>query len=866
MKKLFSLVALSTLLVACSQEDLIPQGEAIGVNLGNRPTLGQVTFDLGSKGPQTRMDFQTSFNWTWENGDKVGAAIIDAPKATDVTGYIGTASGTWTYAEYVMQVKKNVGGTDVLVTETFTASNGDVPTTAAEFYTSADYISTNYPYEIQDSKFTTQANLVEGNYMFYAPYSSTHLTREAIQVVTPMKQDCSDEVIKDTKYQTKDAKVSSTSLRDFYKGTTEGFENIPVAVGYQFLGAPADRSEVIKPSLEMHDLFAYPMITIANNFNGYLFDNALKSISTAQKPTMVLDSVQIYTTSSVAIDYKQTIQNSALDVLKEGGAWTTDRYIGSYTSAIINGNSAYNDAAYFATTDATYAINAPLTGTKPAYVQKHITCDLGGKELAQGASYHFHAILPAADYGQDLFAKVFVKIGGVRYTIFNGTVTPITAAGVDKDKANVAADGIFTDYNFRDLVNGDQNTRFVRGEHYPAPELNESGEGTKSFAGTMMTINLTGGKTQAAFALAEKASYNGFVDNADFIDYMTNDIQRGVYLQENVLAATAARGTWKTAFSTTGVGTFAFADTHTCIINAELIKALKDRMYQNATTGFQMNLVTNLPIANDVKFTVKAASGTMSTTHDEYTFATLDGAATYVINMLKATAGTDGTALVAGINNIAANATLKMKKDNSNAVVNLGGAAVATLTSSTGISAIYVNAGTTLNVNAACSSLIIMNGGTIVIGQGGSLTNTNNVFTAGTINNTNLRTIAGTVKEGVVIFASAAVWPTSSISANSKINSLTIALTGKLTLDQAQIGKLADLTDVNVVLATTVTEITSNANVILTNIKSMKSEATSNISWNKAGTGTVTVTYKGVESSFFTKITAGSDVTFVGTK
>lgn len=860
MKKLFSLVALSTLLVACSQEDLIPQGEAISVNLGNRPTLGQVTFDLGSKGPQTRMDFQTSFNWTWENGDKVGAAIIDAPITTAVTGFVGSASATWTYAEYVMQVKKNVGGTDVLVTETFTASNGDIPTTAAEFYDSAEYISTNYPYEIQDSKFTTQANLVEGNYMFYAPYSSTHLTREAIQVVTPMKQDCSDEVIKDTKYQTKDAKVSSTSLRDFYKGTTEGFENIPVAVGYQFLGAPADRSEVIKPSLEMHDLFAYPMITIANNFNGYLFDNALKSISTAQKPTMVLDSVQIYTTSTVAIDYKQTIQNSALDVLKEGGDWTTDKYIGSYTNAIINNTSAYNDAEYFDATDATYAINAPLTNM-PTYVQKHITCDLGGKELAQGASYHFHAILPAADYEQKLFAKVFVKIGGVRYTIFNGTVNPITTAGADKDKAN-AVDGTFTDYNFRDKVNGDQNARFVRGEHYPAPELNESGEGTKSFAGTMMTINLTGGKTQAAFALAEKASYNGFVDNADFIDYMTNDIQRGVYLQENELAATAARGTWKTAFPATGVGTFAFADTHTCIINAELIKALKDRMYQNATTGFQMNLVTNLPIANDVKFTVKAASGTMSTTHDEYTFATLDGAATYVINMLKASAGTDGTALVAGINNIITNATLKMKKDNSNAVVNLGGTAVATLTSSTGISAIYVNANTTLNVNAACSSLIIMNGGTIVIGQGGSLTNTNNVFTAGAINNTNLRTIAGTVKEGVVISASAAVWPTSSISANTKINSLTITLTGELTLDQTQVGKLGDLTDVNVVLAATVTEISSNSNVILTNIKSMKSEATSDISWNKAGTGTVTVTYK-KNASFFTKITAGTDVTFV---
>lgn len=859
--KLFTLVTLSALMAACSQDEFVTPAGDTNAELVNRPVLGEVTIDLGEA--DTRLAFNGSFNWKWEDGDQVGAAIVDVPVTSAVTGYVGSGSNTWTYADYLQGVKKDIGGTDYLFTQTKVSSATDAKFNTAEaLYTlnSDNHISSNYPYLLKNEKFTSQANLVEGNYLFYAPYDQAHLTREPLSVVVPMKQDCSEKEVKDTKYMTKPAKVSSKSLSDFYKGTTPGFEKALVAVGHKFLAAPADRTQPIEATASMKDVFAYPMFTIKNNYNGYLFDDAVLSTSAAQQPTIVLDSIHVYTTTAgVEIPYKKdmgvTEAKNALtsDAWSPTGKYTSDN---AKTSALYAGTQRYNRDTYFAVTDTRVNTKLTFSGISNVidYRQKHITCDLGGKELAQGETYHFHAIMPAENYEDKLYAKVFVRIGGKRYVIYNTdtelTVNTTTGSS-DFGKATVAPANKFTDWNFRDIDNGGKDARLIRGEHYPAPELNESGVGTKNFAGKMLTINLTGGKKQAAFALTEADGDYGFEDNKDMIEYMTGELQRGVNMAENDGMRTKEREEWKGTAGAT-VGNFAFAAKTKCIINEELVKALRNTMYQNATTGNVIKLDTNLPIASDVKIIGKVADA-VNTGYTIYTFETLDESTSYEISLKDASAtGTIG-ALTKGINLIGGTAQgsplsgeLKLKNGETNAVVILNGASAnvttATLKNSQGISAIYVNENTTLNEETACSSLIVMNKGEITIGQNGSLTNENNDLKEGTINNTNLKGIAGKLGEDAVVKASAAGFPTTAIAAGTKINSFDVTGAGPLTIEQAHIDMFTNLSNVTITL-TTATAIKSANNVTLNNIKSFT--ATNAAIWDKAGANSVVVTHFG---------------------
>lgn len=847
---MFTLVALSVLMAACSQDEFVtPAGDA-NAELANRPVLGDVTIDLG--GTDTRMAFSGSFNWKWEDGDQVGAAIVDAPATAAKTGYVGTGSNTWTYAEYVQGVKKTIDGKDYLFTQTKVSNAPDAKLNTAEaFYTlnSDSHISSNYPYLLKDNKFASQANLVEGNYLFYAPYDLAHLTREPLSVVVPMKQDCSENEVKDTKYMKQPAKVSSKSLSDFYKGTTPGFEKALVAVGHKFLAAPADRTQPIEATASLKDVFAYPMFTITNNYNGYLFDNNVLSTTTAQKPTIVLDSIHVYTTkTAVAIPYRRSIDVNRAKIALTGDAWSaTGKYTNAdaKTSAIYGNVTGYDKETFFAATNAKVNTKLSFTGTGNTigYQPKHITCDLNKKELAQGETYHFHAIMPAEDYGKELYAKVFVTIGGKHYVIYN-TETELAVesdeTSEDFGKATVTLTENFTDWNFRDKDNGDKNARLIRGEHYPAPELNEGGKGTKNFAGKMLTINLTGGKKQAAFALVEAGGDFGFEDNKDMIEYMTGELQRGVNMVEDAAMKGQSRETWKGTAGATA-GHFAFATNTKCIINAELIKALQDRMYQADTEGDVIKLNTNLPIASDVKITEIAAE---VDGYVEYTIETLDKKAEYKINLQKVNA-TNGTALTDGINNISAGTSaLAIKKGTQNAVVILNAATTATLSKADGISAIYVdNAAAKLTVNTACGALVVMNNGAIEIGQKGSLTNANNDLKNGEINNANLKEIAGGLGENAVVKASAAGFPTTAIAAGTKINSFEVTGAEPLTIEQAQIDMFANLSNVTIKL-TAAEEIKSAKNVALNNIKSFTATAAT-VNWKKAGTSSVVVTYFG---------------------
>lgn len=858
-KTLFSLALASILMVGCQQDEFVSMNEDTSVNLGNRPELGQVSLNWGI--PTTRMALNTmnNYSFVWEEDDRLGAAIVDQLEADVLNGtekvkgnadFNGEDYSTleWTYQEYVTDATKdftNKAGKKVKVTAKETGID------VSEFYTVVDYISSNYPYvRNAEGAWTTQANLVEGNYVFYAPYNQAHLTRQPIVVTLPMEQDCTEE---------------SKALKDFYKGTA------PVALGVDFLSAPDNKEDVIYPSVKMANIFAYPQITIKNNFNGYLFKGDAAnggnyySSAAAGKYTVKLKKVEIYTTASSApLNYKRALDAEAFKTQVADG-WDNDekKFTTGKTQEILDATSTYSVEDYpaypanqtAAKSDAGYATQYAEGGNDliSDYEVKHITCDLGGKELKNGEEYKFFAIMPAEDYGKELFAKVYVEIDGESYIILTSATDLNVVDDADADNNGYAyftdATTALADYNFSDPKHGDEGVRLVRGQRFPAAEVLEDASAVKDFAGSLMTIDLVGGKRQAAYAMAKeiKTENKGIVDNADFIDHITRKVQRGTALTEKASVGTEDRNKWEAA-------DIAFAPNNKVVINAELIKALYKTLYDmrpgGTATGTVLTLnTTKLPIANDVVVTLKG--GTV------YTFITSDEVS-YDIDF-GTLVGTDGTALVNGINTVNTAATLKVAKDVTGAVVFVSGA-VATLNNATGITGINVASDATLTVNCSTDALI-MSEGIIEIGEKGALNNANSVL-KGTISNDFLKTIAGDAEEATVS-ATMIGWPTTTIPATAKVNALTINIgeAGALTINKAEVDKLANLSNVAITLGDQVTSIKSSTSVTLTNIKSM--ESSDDIKWTT--TSNAITIYCGVDNpatNFFTKITAGTGVKF----
>lgn len=890
--RLFSLVAMAALAVGCTQEEFAPVGENAAVDLSNRPSLGDVVLNMG---PETRMAIAdgSSLKLTWAENDQLGASIIDEPKADteEVSGKDFTAEGgkdfsslRWSYAEYKAGTKQAL------------ASEPDGPKYSAQeagvdisqFYTVKEFVSSNYPYLYQNGEFTTQANLVEGNYMFYAPYNPQLLLRERVNVVLPMIQDCSDDVMMDTNYKGKASKVengggvSSTALEQFYAGTMAGFEKAPVLVGYKFLAAP-ENGETVYPKVTLSHLFAYPMITIENkDFAGYIYDGATNETTPKGAQTITIDSIQIYHGDATSkLIYKAAIgSDKVATALKKDGEWDGKRLNtvdGAPTSDVFD-NTVTTDDIYPDYNISGNSLEQPqitAAQTNLAYQRQHVTCEID-KELAPGASYHFHAVLPAGDYGENLKARLFVTIGEKHYVLVKATNTE---TGTNTNKYRSSA---WADFTFIDTDHGGKGCELVRGEHYPKAEFKEDGTGAKAFAGTMMTISL-GGNGVAALELNKEAvagTTYGFKDNDEFITYLQNYVQRGVAMTEAPSLNYVKQEEWATTTvgGSTSAGNFAFAEDTKCIIDADFIKRIYQQTVDDATQNDVMLTLTetSLPIASDVKYEV---SGTI------YTFTTLDEKPVSFKIEIESTVtlGDDAGALAAGINKIGetgqsspVTGELKVAEGVANAVVYLTGEAspnttTVTLKDCTGISAIYVNRNTVLDVETNCTALIIANGGTINVRNNGSLTNVNNEFSGTTVvnSNVNLPTIAGTVADGVKVAVEfSSVWPEDKIPAATQINTVTINRSeeGTQTIEQAQMDIFANLTKgVELTLGDNITGITSKSDVTLTNLKSLDKADTNDVTWT-SGTNAGIKVYKveigGAETTIDAGIKAGTNVTF----
>lgn len=202
-KHLFTAIALPALFAACTAEDIATGENIVKNELDNRPVVEGVTLSMGDA--QSRAALENYNKITFEEGDKLGVALVDVYNTHDND-----------------PVKK--------------------------YNLLTNSINTNYIFTADsEGTFSSEAAMVEGNYVFYYPYN-TQRTRNQILTNLPKTQALT--VMADGKY---------TSYPSVLEYSIE--KGAPIAVAYDFISA-SDAGNTLNASLKQ--IYATPLITLEN--------------------------------------------------------------------------------------------------------------------------------------------------------------------------------------------------------------------------------------------------------------------------------------------------------------------------------------------------------------------------------------------------------------------------------------------------------------------------------------------------------------------------------------------------------------------------------------------------------------------------
>lgn len=367
-KKILGTLALAALAAACSNEEFEAVGNQSTVP-GDRIELGEVTLVMG--GADTRFDVGANFNdLKAVVGDKVGACLIDVLNATD---------------------------------------NKKEP---RYNYDLTSYISTNYGFEYDGSAWYTPAKMVEGNYLFYAPFNAEHVTRNALVAkLNPIQQLSTKE----------DGSIDELSA--IKEMIASG--NI-MALSHEFLSA-SSTDNVVRANLK--PIYAYPYITLVNNYAPKV-GNTLTPTDLVVNQIVIKNRATGFVTEAKIKNFENTGTETIIST-DEGAAGhlknftyidtADDDKLKSATGSFIQQANS-NPAG--ATADLMVAAGAK---TSAAIIVK---APAGGIELAKnGGKVSFYAIVPAAAYGANLTIEVYTDKG----------VYTLTPGATDTDNATLVA-------------------------------------------------------------------------------------------------------------------------------------------------------------------------------------------------------------------------------------------------------------------------------------------------------------------------------------------------------------------------------------------------------------------------------------------
>ena len=646
-KVLFYSLAIAAAITSCTQEAIEAPVNNVQ-DLSVRPTLGEVVLtedaDLMSRFA-TGSGAQAKF----EENDKLGAAIMDKP------------------------LYKNLGEY-----EDFEK--------AEDAYDIVNYYSSNSAFTYDGSAWYLNEDqpLVEGNYLFYAPYNAAMQLRTPFVIAVPEKQDASAE---------------KAALDEYYAS------GAVVKVGYQFLAAENGKAQ--KPKVSMQDVMAYPKFTIKNNFNGYIskLDKDGKQTKNVEAYTgkLVVDSIKFVNATGEALTIGGALNNdSVAEVLAE--KWSVSP-MENYTAQLIGEAK-------------TVAKDGVIT-----------TLEVGGKELAKGATTSLYAVMPAYKFGKnELAVRIYVTIGDKPYVLQNAKVT------YEKSSENGYSVTINSDSRSNLSYTSAVNTvTLIKGQRYPQEELNfEDGKlSTKSSAGNILTLDIKGGTAKSNdvkkvgdtqvtdVVIAQEISVE--VEEEELVtDLIDNNTEFIAFFKDQLNGSALSENTTDKIEGTK----FAFGKNHTVAINSELIDALFT--YNNKGS---ISITSALPIADDVTVAIEKDVVTFTSANKNAYVITLD-ANNYTINngvlmsVIKTNeyasiyvtkAGTwsaNNGAIVGNINNygtveVPDNVTLEAESftNNSEATIEVSGNIVNAVTNN---GEIVIGASTAvLTVNAGTGSIVM---------------------------------------------------------------------------------------------------------------------------------------------------------------
>ena len=480
---------------ACTNEEIVTMPNAAPeVDLSNRPVIGMVDLSFGPES-QTRLALDENGIYSsiaWAPTDKMGARIIDEPNSNN-------------YSDHSLN------------------------------YSPSDYASSNYKYTRgENGVWSTEALMVEGNYMFYAPYDENARGREALQVEFPINQtiDPASTLMKG---------VNVDAIRNFYGNDGQ----YVVAIGHKFLSAKENTTSY---KVNYNHLYAFPKITLKNDYKDPDWTPA-PGQSEANRPGKAIKVSEVVIVSDnihkfYNVDHSEVIaayqDASAKDVVKD----RTDGY-NDYTGSREQGLWRLgNPTTYLKTATTEDVLDGIETVVdKVSQDGKIVVTFKSALEIPAGGSYSFNVVMPAAVYAK----------GDVELEVHH----------IDGDKTYEWTSSAFVE-NFANLT-------YAPGNQYPTEEYNFDGETPvlKNTQGALATYSVAGEYKEVGY----KAPKDGFVTNAQFINFLSTIKDNSLDLTEGTKAQVLA-----------GTADFFFADGHEFILDSKVMAAAEQYLTDGSIT------------------------------------------------------------------------------------------------------------------------------------------------------------------------------------------------------------------------------------------------------------------------------------------